>query len=1406
MALHDEGIYRGYNGQIGGTHGTNNGPAQGRGRATGQKFGAAPGFSSPGMPLQHEQQQPHTAYGHGVGGALPLLTMSGGAVTTLPGLNKMPAAGSNTSSSAPGGLGGAAAGNNTLFANGGGGSSLPQHAHQPQPPVHLSLHQQLLHSGGLGGPNFNVTGGPSSPASSTASSRSRGGQHNNSSTRGPSSQQQQQHSRQRGGGRTTCQQGQQGGNHQQHQGHQGGNHHQHPQWAHQSGGGAGHSASMMQQPFNQHNQNQHNNQGSSGRPVTPRTHHQTATTPSSAGHGHPTNQQQQQQQQQHNSSTSQNRQGGQGTQGGGQQIGVQHLLCQQHNIGGGVDHSMLGTTRCTPGTYSREILQQQHQSTTQSHHHNGARSLEQQMQRTNQNRQQHMQHQQMQQHQQQFFRPAPGFGPASSTSTGHQLHHQQQQLIGTGGPPDRQMMPSSSSSTAAAVQQHQQHQHNYSQVAPPLAVPSLASSASSGRGGNSSTSMSGTMSGTGNKFGGSSASPSQGPHIELNLSRSLEMTSNSASGSGTTTSSGNNVNINTSGTTTSTSGNNNINYININGTTSSGMNNLGGNAKKLSIFDSIPGPVNNVMQLDQYKNNQNLQLSGSGMPLAYGGSGGVAVGSNVVNATSTIPAPPGIIHVGGSMTNTSSVKNNSYMNSNSTTTGGTTSGGAASGGASFPLGPGTGYHAGTTSSGVARLPGTTSLFDSTTLKPTATQMDLSCSLSASGVSNMNEVGGGAGTGGPLDRSRYYEREVFLCLRPYEDAAQGTKGMLTNRPTNRPLDHSNQMNASPTTACDVRIPTARARNYSCAASGGPMPPRSNSFYHPGVAPGGYNILDNYKGTSMEDPSATARTASHLTANNSLVQQQEQQHSNHVNGVDMTAPPPGIPLLHCPPTPGTMKIHGQEQNLVLSSSELASSNQTLTLTPSHQRIACKGRLDDTADTRDPHSDHESDKSDTGRHGATFRTPGGRQAGEGGDETTFVSERTSEQMTPLQNQDLEEIFESTGLLLNKGMIHTTGEAITATGGASGGRNGAGGGWPSNGGNNGSCSGGSQAHGSQSGSGGGSSGGQNKSGNSGSGSGGAPGGQNNGGQQITPQNPHPQYSNVVNVYADNLEAIFKELENTDAYERFIGIEAFFPGLVLRPTIPVDSFLEHHYATLRSNVDCTNLIQLDLTIKKKTASPTEDTDQSASSALYKTFRFHFTYNLHNELYSVDAMRKLVEAGSFQNPTMQSKRNCVDSKRFAELFIASGLVMDDEICWIPIYGTMISFDAKIETIPDFKDRVAKDINPAQVFRGLYDLAHVAQLLNGSCLPEKVDDFFKELDTYFPKRCIAQFHEYTSLFFSRSNEESIVALRKFEDMCVRYDAPTIASRYDGKPTTLTKDRHSVRRTDRLLNGATSSGAK
>jgi len=93
---------------------------------------------------------------------------------------------------------------------------------------------------------------------------------------------------------------------------------------------------------------------------------------------------------------------------------------------------------------------------------------------------------------------------------------------------------------------------------------------------------------------------------------------------------------------------------------------------------------------------------------------------------------------------------------------------------------------------------------------------------------------------------------------------------------------------------------------------------------------------------------------------------------------------------------------------------------------------------------------------------------------------------------------------------------------------------------------------------------------------------------------------------------------------------------------------------------------------------------------------------------------------------MNIRRDLIDTKKFAELFLESGLVLCSDICWLPAYGMTASLC----------ERVPNRVNPAQLFRGLYDLGHLVQIMQGrNGLPDDLAEFFKELDTYFPKRHI-----------------------------------------------------------------------
>jgi len=90
------------------------------------------------------------------------------------------------------------------------------------------------------------------------------------------------------------------------------------------------------------------------------------------------------------------------------------------------------------------------------------------------------------------------------------------------------------------------------------------------------------------------------------------------------------------------------------------------------------------------------------------------------------------------------------------------------------------------------------------------------------------------------------------------------------------------------------------------------------------------------------------------------------------------------------------------------------------------------------------------------------------------------------------------------------------------------------------------------------------------------------------------------------------------------------------------------------------------------------------------------------------------------------RRKGISLRDFGELLMGSGLVLSD-ICWVSMYGIQQNFDVPV-----------KDAFSA--FRGLYDFAHVTQILQGKkSLAEGLEEFFKDLDMFFPKRCLRNWH-------------------------------------------------------------------
>ncbi|KAI0497047.1 hypothetical protein KFK09_023375 [Dendrobium nobile] len=183
--------------------------------------------------------------------------------------------------------------------------------------------------------------------------------------------------------------------------------------------------------------------------------------------------------------------------------------------------------------------------------------------------------------------------------------------------------------------------------------------------------------------------------------------------------------------------------------------------------------------------------------------------------------------------------------------------------------------------------------------------------------------------------------------------------------------------------------------------------------------------------------------------------------------------------------------------------------------------------------------------------------------------------------------------------------------------------------------------------------------------------------------------------VWNFNLEEEFFLISSIVADYPFVAIDSEFPGVPLRPVISSPtSFTELNYQTLKTNVNFLKLIQVGLTFF----------DSSGRLPLVGSpprpciWQFNFReFNATSDFFAPDSIELLRRSGiNFE------KNHClgVAANRFAELMIASGVVLNDTVQWI-------------------------------TFHGCYDFGYLLKMLTCRNLPDSQEDFFHSLRLFFP---------------------------------------------------------------------------
>ncbi|XP_055961385.1 probable CCR4-associated factor 1 homolog 11 [Mercurialis annua] len=205
---------------------------------------------------------------------------------------------------------------------------------------------------------------------------------------------------------------------------------------------------------------------------------------------------------------------------------------------------------------------------------------------------------------------------------------------------------------------------------------------------------------------------------------------------------------------------------------------------------------------------------------------------------------------------------------------------------------------------------------------------------------------------------------------------------------------------------------------------------------------------------------------------------------------------------------------------------------------------------------------------------------------------------------------------------------------------------------------------------------------------------------QSPLPPRPPPRME-VRSVWAENLETEFNLIRSVIDKYPLIAMDTEFPGVVVRSA--ADDLTHRdpklHYSNLKSNVDMLNLIQLGLTMADFDGNLP---DLGSTKKCYYIWEFNFCdFDVSRDPHAHDSVEMLRSQGiDFE----RNRKFGVDSVKFAELMMSSGLVLNDSVSWVS-------------------------------FHGAYDFGYLIKCLTQSVLPGELTEFVELVRVFFGSKAV-----------------------------------------------------------------------
>lgn len=194
--------------------------------------------------------------------------------------------------------------------------------------------------------------------------------------------------------------------------------------------------------------------------------------------------------------------------------------------------------------------------------------------------------------------------------------------------------------------------------------------------------------------------------------------------------------------------------------------------------------------------------------------------------------------------------------------------------------------------------------------------------------------------------------------------------------------------------------------------------------------------------------------------------------------------------------------------------------------------------------------------------------------------------------------------------------------------------------------------------------------------------------------------------VWNDNLEEEFALIRDIVDEFPYIAMDTEFPGIVLRPVGNFKNSNDYHYQTLKDNVDMLKVIQLGLTFSDE-----EGNLPKCGSDKYYVWQFNFRdFNVNEDVFAHDSIELLRQSGiDFK----KNNEKGIDAKRFGELLMSSGIVLNDSVYWVTFHsGYDFGYLLKILTCQNLPDTQAGFFSLINMyFPTIYDIKHLMKFCN-----------------------------------------------------------------------------------------------